>query len=74
VILYRSDTWALRKSDENKFLILEWKILWKIFGPIKDDITGEWRIKKNRELQGMFNENNIVETIKKRKLRWAGHA
>ncbi|XP_016662475.1 uncharacterized protein LOC107884580 [Acyrthosiphon pisum] len=43
-------------------------------GSIKDDITGEWRRRKNRELQEMFNENNIADTIKKRRLRWAGHA
>jgi hypothetical protein len=69
VILYESKTWALRKSDENKFLILERKILRKIFGYIKDDITGEWRRRRNRELQEIFNENNIAETIKKRRLR-----
>jgi hypothetical protein len=74
VILYGSETWALRKSDENQFLILERKILRKIFGPIKDNITGEWRRRKNIELQEIFNEKNIVETIKKKRLRWAGHA
>jgi len=67
-------TWALRKSDENKFLILERKILRKIFGPIKYDIIGEWRRRKNIELEEMINENNIAETIKKRRLRCAGHA
>jgi hypothetical protein len=74
VILYGSETWALRKSDENKFLILERRILRKIFGPIKNNITGEWRRRKNIELQEIFNENNIAETIKKKRLRWAGHA
>jgi hypothetical protein len=74
VVLYGSETWVLRKSDENKFLILERKILRKIFGPIKNDITGDWRRRKNIELQYIFNENNIAETIKKRRLRWAGHA
>ncbi|KAE9539532.1 hypothetical protein AGLY_004784 [Aphis glycines] len=74
VILYGSETWALRKSDENKFLILERRILRKIFGPIKDNIIGEWRRRKNIELQEIFNENNIAETIKKKRLQWAGHA
>jgi hypothetical protein len=74
VILYVSETWALKKSDGNKFLILERKILRKIFGPIKYDITGEWKRRKNIELQYIFNKNNIAETIKKRRLRWAGHA
>lgn len=63
VILYESETWALRKSDEKKFLILERKILRKIFGSIKDDITGGWRRRKNIELQEIFNENNIAEKI-----------
>jgi len=49
VIFYESKTWALRrKSDENKFSILERKILRKIFYPIKDDIAEKWRRKKNR--------------------------
>ena len=61
VTLYGLETWALRKSDENKFLILERKILRKIFGQIKDDTTGEWKRRKNRELQEIFNENNIAE-------------
>jgi len=34
----------------------------------------QWRTRKNKESQEMFNEKNIVETIKKRRLRWAGHA
>jgi len=68
VILYGSETWALKKSDENEFLILKENILRKIFDPGKDDITGEWRRRKNRELQGIFNQNNIVEMIKKRRV------
>lgn len=44
-MLYGSETWALRKSNENKYLIPERKKLQKIFGTIKDNITGEWRRK-----------------------------
>jgi hypothetical protein len=46
----------------------------KIFGSIKYDNTGKWKRRKNRELQEIFNENNITKTIKKIRLRWAGHA
>jgi len=41
VILYGAETWPLRKSDRNKFLILERNILRKIFGPVKYNISGE---------------------------------
>lgn len=43
VILYRSETWTLRKSYKNKLLILKRKILQDIFRSIKDNITGDWR-------------------------------
>lgn len=43
-----------------------------IIGPIKYDITGEWKKRKNRGLQEMFNKIYIVEMIVKRRLRWAG--
>jgi len=55
--------------DENKFLLLEKTILRKIFGSIKDDRIGEWRRRKNRELNKLYNKKNVVEIIKKGKLR-----
>lgn len=49
VILYGLETWVERKFDKNKFLILERKILPKIFGLLKDNVTGEWiRRKKTK--------------------------
>lgn len=65
VVLYRSETWALKKADKNKFLILQRKIIRKIYGPIKDDVIDEWRRRKNRQLQETYNEKNVVENIKK---------
>jgi hypothetical protein len=38
--------WPLRKFDENKFLIIERKILRKIYGPVKDNNSDEWRRKR----------------------------
>lgn len=63
MILYGSKSLTLRKSNENKFLILERKKLQKIFGSVKYDITGERRRIKNKEIREMFKENYIVETI-----------
>jgi len=39
VVLYGSETWPLKKMDEHKFTIFERKVLWKIYGPVKDEIT-----------------------------------
>jgi hypothetical protein len=49
----------------------EWKILRKIYGPIKDQIG--WRIRTNDEMQVVYRQPNIVTTIKVRRLEWAGH-
>lgn len=54
-----------RKTEGNKFLILEKEIMWKIFGPTKDNVTGEWGLRKNRELEVIYNEKNILKNIEK---------
>ena len=41
-----SETWPIRKMDEHRFVVFERKVLRKIYGPVKDEITGEWRRKK----------------------------
>lgn len=41
-------------------MIFERKILRKIFGPTKDRETGEWRIRKNNELESQFKKENIL--------------
>lgn len=43
----------------------------KNFGPIMYDITGKWRLRKNGELEEMYNEKKVVESIRKRRLLWA---
>jgi len=48
VIPYGAETWPW-KSDGRKLLVLEREILPKIFGPVKDMLSGEWRIRKNDE-------------------------
>lgn len=73
-VLYGSETWALRKTEESRLMIFERKVLRKILGPIYDRQTNEWRKLHNVELQGLFQRPNIVREIAKRKLSWAGHA
>ncbi|KAL4084248.1 hypothetical protein QTP88_028073 [Uroleucon formosanum] len=55
VVLYGSETWPLRKAEQMRLEVFERKILRRVFGPCKDDQTGEWRKRHNQELQIFFN-------------------
>ena len=48
-------------------------VLWRIFGPRRDEVTGEWRRLRNEELNDVYSSPNIVRAIKSRRMRWAGH-
>ena len=47
-------------------------VLWRIFGPRSDEVTGEWRL-HNEELNDLYSSPNIVRVITSRRMRWAGH-
>jgi hypothetical protein len=48
-------------------------VLRRIFGPRRDEVTGEWRRLHNEELNGLYSSPNNVRVIKSRRMRWAGH-
>jgi hypothetical protein len=48
-------------------------VLRRIFGPKRDEVTGEWRRLLNKELYALYSSPNIIRVIKSRRLRWAGH-
>ena len=53
--------------------MFENKVLRKIFGAKKDEITGEWRKLLNAGLHALYSYPNIIRSLKSRRLRWAGH-
>jgi len=53
--------------------VFENMVLRRIFGPRRDEVTGEWRRLRNEELNDLYNLPNIVRVIKSRRMRWAGH-
>jgi len=61
----------LRK--ERKLRVFENKVLGRIFGPRRDEVTGGWRRLHNKELNDLYSSPNIVRLIKSRIMRWAGH-
>jgi hypothetical protein len=49
------------------------RVLRRVFGPKRDEVTGDWRRLHNEELNGLYSPPNIVRVIKSRRMRWAGH-
>jgi hypothetical protein len=53
--------------------VFENRVLRKIFGPKRDEMTGEWRRLHNEELYAQYSSPNSIRVIKSRRMRWAGH-
>ncbi|KAJ4450732.1 hypothetical protein ANN_02162 [Periplaneta americana] len=73
VILYGCETWTLTLREEQRLRVFENKVLRKIFGAKRDEVTGEWRKLHNAELHALYTSPDIIRNIKSRRLRWAGH-
>jgi hypothetical protein len=59
--------------EECRLRVFENRVLRRIFGPKRDEVTGEWRRLHNKELHALYSSPNIIRVIKSRRLRWAGH-
>jgi hypothetical protein len=74
VVLYGCETWSLTLREENRQMVFENGILRRIFGPKRDEVTGEWRKLHSEELHILYYSPNIIRQIKSRRMGWAGHA
>jgi len=71
--MYGCEAWALTLREERKLRVFENMVLRSIFGPGRDEVTGECRRLQNEELHDLYSSPNIVRVIKSRRMRWAGH-
>jgi hypothetical protein len=58
---------------EHRPRVFENRVLRRIFGPNRDEVTGEWRKLHNEKLHNLYSSPNIIRMIKSRRIRWAGH-
>jgi hypothetical protein len=64
---------SLTLREEHRLRVFENRVLRRIFGPKKDEVTGGWRKLHNEELHGLYSSPSIVRVIKAMRIRWAGH-
>jgi len=65
--------WSLTVREERELRVFENRVLRRIFGPRRDEVTGEWRRFHKEELNDLYSSPNIVRVIKSRRMRWAAH-
>ena len=73
VVTYASEAWTLTKELERRLLVFERSVLRRIYGMVRDDVTGELRIRHNQELRDISQLPPITSFIRSQRLRWAGH-
>jgi len=67
VVLYGCETWSLTLREERKLRVFENRVLRRLFGPKRDEVTGEWRKLHNEELIYLYSSPNIIRVFKSRK-------
>jgi hypothetical protein len=72
-VLYGFETWSLTLREKHRLRMLENRVLRRIFGPKRDEVTGGCRKLHNEELRDLCSSPIIIRIIKSRRMRWAWH-
>jgi hypothetical protein len=73
VVLYGCETWSLILREKRRLRVFENMVLRRIFGPKRNEVTGEWRRLHNRERYALYSSPYNLRVIKARRLRWVSH-
>jgi hypothetical protein len=73
VVLYGCETWSLTLREEHRLKVFENRVLSRIFGHKRDEVTGEWSKLHSEELHILYLSPNIIRQIKLRSMRWEGN-
>jgi hypothetical protein len=73
VVLYGCENWSLTSREERRLRVFENRVLRRIFGPKRDEVTGQRRKLHGGELHNLYSSPDIVRQIKSRRMRWPGH-
>jgi hypothetical protein len=73
VVLYGCETWSLTLREEHRLRVFENRVVRRIFGPNRDEGTGQWRKLHSGELCNLYSSPDIIRQFKSRGIRWAGH-
>jgi hypothetical protein len=66
VVLYGCETWSHTLKEESRLSVFENKVLRRIFGPKRDEVTWEWRRLHNKELYALYSSLNIIRVMVKK--------
>jgi hypothetical protein len=70
VVLYGCETWSLTLREEHRLSVFEKRVLRRIFGPKRGEMTGDWIKMHNEEIHNLYSSPNIIRMIKSRRVRW----
>jgi hypothetical protein len=71
--LYDCENCSLILRKECRLRVFQNRVLRRIFGPKRNEITREWRRLSNKQLYALYSSPDIIRITKSRRLRWAGH-
>jgi hypothetical protein len=72
LVLYGCETLSLTLREEHILGVFESRVLRRLFGPKRDEVTGEWRKLHNEELHDLYSSSSIIRIMKSR-MKWVGH-
>jgi hypothetical protein len=73
LVLCGCETWSITLREKHGLRVFENRVLRRIFGPNRDEVSGEWRKLHSGELHNLYSSPDIIMQIESRRMKWAGH-